>query len=107
MFLQYYTYNWDDIFITNINHVKPNKDGNLLKSIANAYYPERQKMNELTEKITMVVTTNSYCKSVIISGTILYSWDYYNHIVKSTIIILYYIFLVYIAIKNSCPLREI
>ena len=52
----------------------------------------------------MVVTTNSHCKSVIISGTIFYIWDYYNHIVKSTIIILYYIFLGDIAIKNSCPL---
>ena len=40
------------------------------------------------KKITMVVTTN-------------------NYIVKSTIIILYYIFLVDIAIKNSYPLREI
>ena len=59
------------------------------------------------EKITVVVTTNSHCKSVIISGTIFYSWDYCNHIVKSTIIIVYYIFLVDIAIKNSCPLREI
>ena len=55
----------------------------------------------------MVVTTNSYCKSVIISGTIFYIWDYYNHIVKSTKIILYYIFLVDIAIKNIFPLREI
>ena len=55
----------------------------------------------------MVVTTNSHCKSVTISGTIFYSWDYYNHIVKSTIIILYYIFLVDIAIKNIFPFREI
>ena len=54
----------------------------------------------------MVVTTNSHCKSVIISGTIFYSWDYYNYIVKSTIT-LYYIFLVDIGVKNSCPLREI
>ena len=38
----------------------------------------------------MVVTRNSHCKSVIISGTIFYSWDYYNYIVKSTIISLYY-----------------
>ena len=44
-------------------------------------------------KITMVVTTNSHCKSVIISGTLFYSWDYYNHTVKSAIIILYYIFI--------------
>ena len=44
----------------------------------------------ILKKITVVVTTNSHCKSVIISGTIFYSWDYYNHIVKSTIIILYY-----------------
>ena len=49
----------------------------------------------------MVVTTNSHCKSVIMSGTIFYSWDYYNHIVKFTIIILDYIFLVDIAIKNA------
>ena len=55
----------------------------------------------------MVVTTNSHCKSVTISGTIFYSWDYYNHIVKSTIIILYYIFVVDIAIKNIFPFREI
>ena len=55
----------------------------------------------------MVVTTNSHCKSVIIIGTIFSSWDYYNHIVKSTIIILYYIFLIDIAIKISCPLRKI
>ena len=55
----------------------------------------------------MVVSTSSRYKSVIISVTIFYSWDYYNHIVKSTIIILYYIFLVDIAIKNSCPLTEI
>ena len=58
-------------------------------------------------KKTMVVTTNSHCKNVIISGTIFYSRDYYNHIVKSTIIILYYIFLFDIAIKNIFPLREI
>ena len=63
---------------------------------------------ELTvKKITMVAITNSHCECVIISGTIFYSWDYYNNIVKSTIIILYYIFLVDIAIKNSCRLREI
>ena len=55
----------------------------------------------------MVVTTNFHCESVIISGTIFDSWDYYNHIVKSTIIILSYIFLVDIAIKNMFPLREI
>ena len=55
----------------------------------------------------MVVTTNYHCKSFIISGTIFYSWNYYNHIVKSTILILYYIFLVDIAIKNIFPLREI
>ena len=40
---------------------------------------------------TIVVITNSHCKSVIINGTIFYRWDRYN-IVKSTIIILYYIF---------------
>ena len=56
------------------------------------------------KKITTVVNTNSHCKSVIIIGTIFYSWDYYNHIVKSTIIILNYIFLVDISIENSCPL---
>ena len=55
----------------------------------------------------MVVTKNSHRKSVIISGTIFYSSDYYNHIVESTIIILYYIFLVDKAMKKSCPLREI
>ena len=55
----------------------------------------------------MAVTTNSHCKSVIISGTIFYSWDYYNHILKSTIIILYNIFLADIAIRNIFPLREI
>ena len=55
----------------------------------------------------MVVTTDSHCKSVIISGTIFYSWDYYNYIVESTIIILYYIFLVDIAIKNIFLVREI
>ena len=50
-------------------------------------------------KITMVVTTSSDCKSVIITGPIFYSWDYYIlYVVKSTIIILYYIFLVAIAI---------
>ena len=54
----------------------------------------------------MVVTTNSHCKSVI-SGTIFYSWDYYNDIVKSTSIILYCIFLVDIAIKKSCLLKGI
>ena len=48
----------------------------------------------------MVVTTESHCKIVIISGIIFYRWDYYNHIVKSTIIILYYIFLADIDIKN-------
>ena len=62
---------------------------------------------QVTLKKTMVVATNSHCKSVIINGTRFYNWDYYNHIVKSTIIILYYIFLVDIAIKNSYPLREI
>ena len=56
---------------------------------------------QVTLKKTMVVATNSHCKSVIINGTRFYNWDYYNHIVKSTIIILYYIFLVDIAIKNS------
>ena len=30
----------------------------------------------------MVVTTNCHCKSVIISGTIFSSWDYFNHIVE-------------------------
>ena len=40
-----------------------------------------------TEKKTMVLTTTSDCKSVIISGTILYYTDRHN-IVKSTIIIL-------------------
>ena len=60
-----------------------------------------------TEKKTMVVTTNSHCKSVKISGTIFDSWDYYNHIVESTIIILYYILLVDITIKNIFSLREI
>ena len=60
-----------------------------------------------TEKKTMVVTINSHCKSPIVSGTIFYSWDYYNHIVESTIIILYYIFLVFLAIINIFPLREI
>ena len=59
----------------------------------------------------MVVTTNSHCKSFIVSRTIFYSWDYYNYIVKSiiisTIIYLYYIFLVDVAIKNSCRLREL
>ena len=55
------------------------------------------------KKTTMVVTTNSHCKSVIISGTIFYSQDYYNHIVKSTRVILYCIFLVDIAIKNIFP----
>ena len=55
----------------------------------------------------MVVTTNSHRKSVVISGTIFYSWNHYNHIVKSTIIILYYILLVDIAIKNIFPLMEI
>ena len=59
------------------------------------------------KKITMVVTPNSHCKSVIKSGTIFYSWEYYDHIIKYTIIILYYIFLVDIAIKNIFPLREI
>ena len=54
----------------------------------------------------MVVTTNSHCKSVI-KVEPYFSWDYYNHIVKSTIIILYYIFLVDIAIKNIFPLRQI
>ena len=49
----------------------------------------------------MVVATNSHVKIVIISGTI-----FYNHTVKSTIIKLYYIFLVDIAINNSCPLIE-
>ena len=48
----------------------------------------------------MVVTTNSHCKSVTMSGTIFYSSEYDNHIVKSTIVILYYIFLVDIAIKK-------
>ena len=51
----------------------------------------------------MVVTTNSHCKSDIINGTIFYSRDYYNHIVKSTITILYYIFLVDMAIKYFFP----
>ena len=37
--------------------------------------------NIALKKITMVVTTNFHCKSVIISGTIFYSWNYYNHIV--------------------------
>ena len=54
-----------------------------------------------------VIFSNSHRKSVIISVTIFYIWDYYNHIVKSTIIILYYIFLVDVAIKNIFPLREI
>ena len=63
--------------------------------------------NPPLKKITMVVTTNSHCESVIRSGNVFYSWDYYNHIVKSTIIIFYYIFLVDIAIKNIFPLREI
>ena len=43
-------------------------------------------------------------------GPIFYSWDYYSHVVKSTIIVLYYIVLVDIYIKNSdkrFPLREI
>ena len=57
-----------------------------------------------TEKKIMVVTTKSHCKSVVISGTLLYSWNYYNQKVKSAIIIFYYIFLVDIAIKNSRPL---
>ena len=52
----------------------------------------------------MVVTTNYHCRIFIISGTIFYSWDYHNHIVKSTITILYYIFLVDIGIKNRGPL---
>ena len=69
--------------------------------------PQRLEIVYALKKITMVVTTNSHCKSFIISGTIFYSWDYYNHIVKSTIIVLYYIFLVYIAIKNIFPLRKI
>ena len=55
----------------------------------------------------MVVTTNSYCKSVITNETIFHSLNYYNIIVKSTIIILNYIFLVDIAIQNICPLRKI
>ena len=59
------------------------------------------------KKITLVVSTNSHGKSVIISGTIFYNWDYYNHIVKSTIMILYYIFLADIAMKKIFPLREI
>ena len=59
------------------------------------------------KKITIVVTTNSHCKSVIISGTVFYSSDYHNHVVKSIIIILNYFFLVDIAIKNSCSLGEI
>ena len=59
------------------------------------------------KKITIVVITNSHCKSFIISGTIFYSWDYYNHIVESTIIILYYIFLVGIAVKNIFSRREL
>ena len=50
--------------------------------------------------MTMVVTTNSHCKSVIISGTIFHSWEYCNHIIKYTIIILYYMFLIDIAIIN-------
>ena len=58
------------------------------------------------KKITVVVTNDSHCKSVIISGTIFYSWDYYNHIVKTTIIILYYIFVVDIAIKIVVTLGE-
>ena len=58
------------------------------------------------KKITVVVITNSDCKSVTISGTIFYRWDYYNYIIKSTII-LYYIFLVDLTIKNSCPFRGI
>ena len=57
------------------------------------------------KKITMVVIRNWHCKSVIIGATIFYSWDFYNHMVKSTIIILYYIFLVDIAMKSSCPLN--
>ena len=57
----------------------------------------RQTIRYTEKKITMLVITNSHGKSVIISETIFYSWDYYNHIVKSTIIILYYIFLVDIA----------
>ena len=60
-----------------------------------------------TEKKTMVVTTNSHCKSVVIRGTKFYIWDYNNDTVESTIIILFYNFLIDIAIKNSCPLREI
>ena len=66
--------------------------------------PNNFYINIYTEKKTMVFTTNSHCKSVIISGTIFYSWDYYNHIVKSTITILYYIFLVDIAQKKIFPL---
>ena len=49
----------------------------------------------------MVVTTNSHCKNVITSGTIFYSWDYDNHTVKSSIIILYYIYLVDMFIKKQ------
>ena len=66
-----------------------------------------KRIDNALKKITVVITTNFHCKDVIISGTLFYSWDYYNHIVKSTIMMLYYIFLVDIAIKNSCPLRGI
>ena len=39
------------------------------------YTDGRTKIKNTLKKITMVVTTNSHCKSVIISGTIFYSWD--------------------------------
>ena len=65
------------------------------------------KFHATLEKITMVVTTNFHCKSVIIGGTIFYIRDYYNHIVESTIIILYYIFLVDIAIQNIFHVPEV
>ena len=55
----------------------------------------------------MVDTTSSHCKSVIISGIIFYSWDYSNHIVKSTIYFFYYIsYSPEGKIKNSCPLTR-
>ena len=40
--------------------------------------------NPALDKKTMVVTTNSHYKRVIISGTIFYRWDRYN-IVEFTI----------------------
>ena len=68
--------------------------------------PSNARKKSRAEKKTMVVTTNSHCKSVVISGTIFYRSDRYD-ILNSIIIILYYDFLVDIAMKNGCPLRDI